>query len=127
MQTLAYDIESYLSIRAVSGVTFSPSEDVIAVLTNIAGTSQVWRIDGPGQQPHQLTFGDNRVLGVTWSPTEELLVFSKDEGGNEREQLFLLSPDGSMIEPLTDFPEAIHTFGGWSHDGQRIAFSPEPA
>jgi len=46
-----------------------------------------------------------------------------DVGGNERLQLFLLSSDGEMIRPLTDEPEAIHSFGGWSHDGQHIAWT----
>jgi dipeptidyl aminopeptidase/acylaminoacyl peptidase len=56
-----------------------------------------------------------------------------DTGGNERTQLYLLKGvgggthhgigDGWLSENLTNHPEAIHTFGGWSHDGEKIAFA----
>src|SRR5205807_1384723 len=31
--------------------------------------------------------------------------------------------DGWVFEDLTRHPKAVHTFGGFSHDGERIAFS----
>src|SRR5262249_36319107 len=51
----------------------------------------------------------------------------------ERRQLYLLKGggggtdhgigDGWISENLTNHPNAIHLFGGWSHDGERITFA----
>ncbi|MCZ6676827.1 MAG: S9 family peptidase [Candidatus Poribacteria bacterium] len=115
--------ERYLNIRSAYGGKFSPNGKQIAFLTNITGVPQVWRIDAPGGWAHQLTFYTERITGVSWAPKGNLLVFGMDMGGNEREQLFLMRSDGSETLPLTDHPEAIHQFGGWSHDATQIAFA----
>ncbi len=118
-----YNIQRYLNIRWASRPTFCPDGNQLAFLTNITGTAQVWRISAQGGWPDQLTFFDDRVSFVQWSPTDELLVFGKDVGGNERTQLYLMPSDGREIISLSDVPQAIHDFGGWSHDGRWIAFS----
>jgi len=118
-----YSIQRYLNIRTARGATLAPDGKRIAFLTDITGVFQVWRIDVPLGWPEQLTFYEDRVTFVDWSPTDELLVFGKDEGGNERDQLYLLTSDGESIVPLTEQPEVIHRFGGWSHDGQWIAYA----
>ena len=56
-----------------------------------------------------------------------------DTGGDERSQLYQVTGvgggtdyglgEGWIARDLTQRPDAIHEFGGWSHDGQRIAFS----
>src|SRR5262249_2757711 len=68
-----------------------------------------------------------------YSPIRHEIIYSMDTGGNERTQLYLLKGvgggtdhgigDGWVSENLTNHPEAIHTFGGWSHDGEKIAFA----
>ncbi len=115
----------YLNIRAAYGPSFSPDGQHIAFLTNITGVPQVWRISADGGWPDQLTFFGDRCGFVACSPTDDQMLFGMDAGGNERQQLFLLSlsDGGQIIRPLTDEPEAIHSFGGWSHDGQRIAWT----
>ena len=79
-------------------------------------------MDKPQSWPEQLTFYEDRVTFVDWAPTGEVLVFGKDEGGNEREQLYLLTSDGESVVLLTEQPEVIHRFGDWSRDGQWIAY-----
>src|SRR5262249_51632836 len=60
------------------------------------------------------------------------LVYAMDTGGNERTQLYRLHGvgaadhglgDGWTSTDLTREPKAVHTFGGWSHGGEHIAFS----
>ncbi|MFB6135131.1 MAG: alpha/beta fold hydrolase [Halobacteriaceae archaeon] len=119
---MAYDIERYLNVRSAGSASLSPSGR-LSFLMDTTGTSQVWTLDGPGEWPAQRTFYDERVAFATWSPTREELVFGMDEGGNERVQFFRLSGDGAEITPLTERPEAKHRWGGWSHDGDRFAFT----
>ncbi|SEO40432.1 Dipeptidyl aminopeptidase/acylaminoacyl peptidase [Halogranum amylolyticum] len=118
-----YDIERYLNIRSAYGASFSPSGETLSFLMDTTGTSQVWSVGGPGEWPDQHTFYDERVTFGSWSPERRELAFGMDEGGNERDQLYLLGPDTGEITNLTQRPDAKHWWGGWSHDGERFAFT----
>ena len=117
-----YGIERYLNVRHASGATFGPQGERLAFRMNTTGTRQVWALDRPGGWPEQLTFYEERVRFVNWSPTRDELAFGMDEGGNERNQLFRLDADGDSVVALTDRPDAKHGWGGWSNDGEQFAF-----
>jgi dipeptidyl aminopeptidase/acylaminoacyl peptidase len=114
--------EAFLQVRSAGGGEFSPDGRSLVFLLDDSGAPQVYRLDSPGFEPKQLTHFTEIVRRVHWSPDGGRLLFSMDEGGSEREQLYLLAPDGSECRPLTPHPESIHTFGGWSPDARRIAF-----
>ena len=117
-----YGIDRYLNIRSASSPTLSPDGDRVAFLTNITGTPQVWMIGANGGWPEQMTFYSDRVDFVSWSPDGTGLIFAKSRGGDENAQLFWLAPDGSEIKALTNAPKVRYNFGGWSHDGRKIAY-----
>ncbi len=117
------DFERYLNIRTAAYPAFSPDGERVAFLMDVTGTYQVWQVPVGGGWPEQLTFYDERVMSVDYSPTHDHMVFAMDAGGNERTQLYLLSGDGHSIEPLVYDPDVIHSWGGWSPDGKRFAFS----
>lgn len=119
-----YEFARYLKIRAAYGATWSPDGRRIAFLTDITGVPQAWEVPSEGSGwPEQLTFHDERVSGVHYSPKENRLLFSMDAGGNERSQLFLLEGLAGEERDLTRAPDAIHYFGGFSPDGGRIAYT----
>jgi dipeptidyl aminopeptidase/acylaminoacyl peptidase len=118
-----YGIERYLNIRGASSPSLAPQGDRVAFLTNITGTAQVWMIPVQGGWPEQMTFYPDRVDFIIWSPDGSALIFGKAVGGNENSQIYLLSTDGSEIRALTDNPKVRYNFGGWSHDGKRIAYA----
>lgn len=126
---MTYPIAQYLNVRQAFHPSFSSDGQRLAFLTNITGDPQVWQIALGNPDvvpwPDQLTFESDRVLGVWYSPApaDTRLIYARDTGGNENAQLFLLAADG-LITPLTAGDEsAMHTFGDWSRDGQRILFS----
>lgn len=123
-----YSFEQYLNARSAYDASFSPDGNTIAFLTDITGMAQVWSVpvdtQGTGPfWPTQLTFRDDRVAGASFSPTENHVLVSGDVGGNERTQLYLLKADGSELTPLTNRPDVLYLFGGWSPDGTRISYS----
>jgi dipeptidyl aminopeptidase/acylaminoacyl peptidase len=118
-----YDIARYLNIQAAVGPTFSPVSDEIAYLTNITGVNQVFKLSPGNPVPQQLTFFDDRVQSVHWSPRGDVILFSKDQGGNERSQIYLMDTSGETIEALTSNPKVIHSFGDFSRDGKRICYA----
>jgi Tol biopolymer transport system component len=116
-----YDLERYLNVRSATGATLGP-DGQLTFRMDTTGTFQVWGTDEPGGWPEQRTFYEDSVAFASYSPGRPELIFGKDEGGNERQQLFRLDPDG-QITALTDYPEAKHRWGGWSRDGERFAFA----
>ncbi|QGA83523.1 S9 family peptidase [Halomicrobium sp. LC1Hm] len=116
-----YDLERYLNVRSATGATLGP-DGQLAFRMNTTGTFQLWSVDEPGGWPQQRTFYDDSVSFASYSPERPELIFGKDEGGNERLQLFRLDADGQSTS-LTDRPDAKHRWGGWSHDGERFAFA----
>jgi dipeptidyl aminopeptidase/acylaminoacyl peptidase len=136
-----FPLERYLHIRSAFGPSFSPDGRFISYLTNVTGVSQLWQVpvetnglrDKIDPTPVQLTFTSESVRGGHYSPRKHEVIFSMDTGGNERTQLYRLRGvgggtdhnigEGWVIDELTKQPKAIHGFGGWSHDGEQIAFS----
>ncbi|ELY89107.1 peptidase S9 prolyl oligopeptidase active site domain-containing protein [Natrialba hulunbeirensis JCM 10989] len=119
----AYEIERYLNVRSAYGASFGPDGDQLSFLMDTTGTPQVWTLTGPREWPEQRTFADERVTFASWSPERPELIFGMDEGGNERAQLFRLDAETGTIENVTAMPDAKHRWGGWSHDGDRFAFT----
>ncbi|MCH7659496.1 MAG: S9 family peptidase [Euryarchaeota archaeon] len=120
---MPYEFERYLNVRNAYGASFGPDGDRLAFLQDTTGVPQVWSLGAPLAWPDQHTFDEERVTFASFSPERPELVFGMDEGGNERQQLFSLDFGDGTIAPLTDRPDAKHRFGGWSHDGERIAFA----
>jgi len=118
-----YDIERYLHIRTAYGGSFGPDGERLAFLMDTTGTAQVWTVDGPGEWPVQRTFYDDRITFVDYSPEREELAFGKDQGGNERAQLYTLNVETGEITNRTQRPDAKHRWGGWDSDGERFAFA----
>ncbi len=115
-------IDRYLNIRGANAPAFSPDGKRIAFLTNITGTPQVWMIDASGGWPEQMTFYEDSVGFMSWSPDGTGLIFAKAKGGDENAQLYWMSPDGSQINALTNDPRVRHNIGSWSHDGKQISY-----
>jgi len=123
-----YSFERYLNVRSATGASFAPDGARLAFLTDITGVAEVWSVGldprvGVPPWPEQLTFRGERSLSARFAPHAETLLVNADTGGDERWQLFALSSDGARFTPLTDRPETIYQFGGWSPDGARILYA----
>ncbi|MBA3248623.1 MAG: S9 family peptidase [Pyrinomonadaceae bacterium] len=118
-----FSIERYLNIRSAGSPALSPRGERVAFLINITGTPQVWMTDAAGGWPEQLTFYNDRVDFIDWSPDGAGLIFGKAVGGNENAQLYWMSPDGAEVKALTDTPKIRHNFGAWSPDSKRISYA----
>jgi len=116
------DVERYLRIRSAYAPSFLPDGSLV-YLNGATGEAQAWRVDGPMSWQRQVTFGDEPVSFASASPERDELVYGRDEGGNERTQLFRVGASGEDEVTLTDEPDAKHRWGGWSHDGDRFAFA----
>ena len=120
---MVYEFDRYLKIRSAYGASLSPDGRRLAFLTDITGVAQVWEISVEGGWPEQVTFHDERVMGLEYSPRENLILYSMDAGGNERAGLCLIDRSTGEERDLTRDPDAVHYSGGFSPDGERVAFT----
>jgi dipeptidyl aminopeptidase/acylaminoacyl peptidase len=118
-----YDVERYLNIRSASVAGLSRDATTVAFTTNVTGSNQLWSVAATGGWPEQITFFTDRIAAVDWSPRADWIAFSKDSGGDENFQLYLVTPDGSRLEALTSDPEIRNNFGAWSKDGGRLSYA----
>lgn len=132
----SFPISHYLNIQNAYFPSFSADGQSIIFIADITGVPQVWRVPAkPTSNPYwpeQLTFESERVLGVWPVPRADSnsqkspgrLLFSRDIGGNEKAQFFLLDPQSGHIQALTaGHEQAMHRFGCWTRDGSAFYFS----
>ena len=112
----------FLYVRGAYGPSFRADGRRLAFLSDLTGIPQAWSLPLDGGWPERLTFSEDRVGLVSYPPQGDDLLFGWDRGGDEKHRLVLLAPDGGL-RPLTNAPQAMHPFGGWSADGRRVAYA----
>ena len=123
MTKTRYDIETFLNVHSATSPTFSADGKTLAFLSDVSGTPQVWCVDTDGGEPRQRTFHDDKVAFAKFAPRGGDLIYGMDQGGDVRQRFYLLPGDGSEVRTLTEDSTVIHTWGGWSPEGDRIAFA----
>lgn len=109
----------YMEFRTASFVDWDPKTKAMLVRTRFADTSQLHRIAEPRREREQLTFGNEPARSASYAPDGSALLFQKDIGGNEVNQIFALE-DG-IPKMLTD-GKSRHRLGPWSSKGNLLAF-----
>ena len=102
---------------------FSPDGKWIAFTGEYDGNADVYVMSVHGGEISRVTFhpGFDQVVG--WHPTQNKIIFSSGRKSFSRfTRLFLVSPDGTGLEELL-MHEA--SFGSYSEDGSRIAYTRE--
>lgn len=118
--------EAYLNVKNSTLPCFSADGMRIYYLSDITGTLQVWSVPVEGGWPDQLTFFEERVNRIEPSPAGNDFVITRDRGGDEQDQLYLLQGDaerGVEIATLIEQPHVKHNFGVWRPDGKAISYS----
>ena len=94
----------------------------VYISTRFGDVNQIHRVDMPGGARHQVTFFDEPVGGVNRQPGGKNIIFTRDAGGSEFSQIFLLDPVDGATTMLTD-GESRNGGATWDRDGRRIAYS----
>lgn len=121
-------IAPYLNIRSAYFPAFVAGGERLLFISDQTGVPQLWQAPAEAWVrpwwPEQLTFADERVLGVWAAPSGAQAVYARDGGGNENAQLWLLDTDSRAQRLLTEgYEAAMHSFGCWAADGTAIIFA----
>ena len=119
---LTVDVGRYQNVRSASVLNWVG--DRLLIMTRFGDTSQIHLVSTPLGMREQITFANEPIGGALVPPLAEpkQIVFSKDVGGSESYQLFLMNLDSRKSELLTD-GKSRYTGVSFSHSGSRIAYS----
>ena len=92
-------------------------------LSNRTGSFQLEAIGVETRSILPLSHGKERVSWARVSHDSKTVAFSRDFGGKEAHQLFLVPARGGREKALTELPPTRIFDFNWSHGGDRIAFA----
>jgi dipeptidyl aminopeptidase/acylaminoacyl peptidase len=117
---LAARARPYLESRGAGFAGWDPTTRAVLISTRFANVSQLHRVAMPMGARTQISFEAEPVSG-SYAPSKgDLILVTKDRGGDEYYQLHTLK-DG-RLSLLTD-GKSRNQPGAWSKDGQLIGFS----
>jgi dipeptidyl aminopeptidase/acylaminoacyl peptidase len=100
---LAAKVAPYTEFRPNTAVSWHPTKRELVVVRRAGNVAQLHRVGAPGAEPAQITeFAEPVRSGRYWSKAPETLVFARDTGGNEQQQLYRMAPDSATPVLLTD-------------------------
>jgi dipeptidyl aminopeptidase/acylaminoacyl peptidase len=117
---LAAETRPYMEFRTAGFAGWNAADRSMLISTRFGNTAQIHRVAMPMGAREQLSF-EVEPVGGRWSPAGDVLVVSKDKGGDEFFQLYTLA-DG-RLNLLTDGGRSRNSFGAWSQDGRLIGYS----
>ena len=118
-----YTIEQFLDTTSVSGASFSSDESRILFSSNKTGIWNVYTVPVTGGEWTPVTRSTTEsTYSVAFFPKDDRILFTRDQGGNELNHLYVLTKDGQERD-LTPGAKLKATFEGWSHDGSAFYVS----
>ncbi|WP_324076678.1 MAG: prolyl oligopeptidase family serine peptidase [Erythrobacter sp.] len=117
---LAARVRPYLESRGAGFAGWDPNTRAVLISTRFANVSQLHRVAMPMGARTQLSFEAEPVSGGYSPGKGDVIVVSKDRGGDEYYQLHALK-DGRLTL-LTD-GKSRNQLNSWSSDGQLIGFT----
>ncbi len=113
-----YTIEQFMATTSLGGASFSADERRILFHSNASGIFNVYAMPVDGGPPVQLTDSKtDSCYSVSYFPQDDRFLYTRDQGGNELNHLYVREPDGAERD-LTPGSKLKALFAGWSADGQ---------
>ncbi|MFQ5654252.1 MAG: S9 family peptidase [Planctomycetota bacterium] len=111
-----YDVETIYGTRSIFGSSFSADERAILATSDESGVFNCYRLSIEDGRMTALTRStENAVFGVSWFPSDDRLLYSTDQGGNELNHLYVREPDGTVTD-LTPGENLKARFLDWAAD-----------
>lgn len=113
-------LNRYQNVRSATFRDWAHDGNGIYISTRFGDVDQVHRVDVPGGARYQLTYDKEPIGGIARQPGGSKLAFTRDAGGSEFSQVFVLDPGTGAQTMLTD-GESRNGVVVWDRDGRRIA------
>ena len=117
---LAAKVAPYTEFRPATAVSWHPTKRELIVARRAVNTTQLHRVAEPGGELRQLTdFTEPVRFGLWWPKAPDTMIFTRDAGGNEQQQLYRLDARAPAPLALTDATRK-HELAGITHARDRL-------
>ncbi|ATB35834.1 peptidase S9 [Cystobacter fuscus] len=111
-----YTVEQFMTTTKLSGASFSPDEKRVLFSSNESGIFNAYTLPLSGGKAKALTHSKtDSTYAVSFFPKDERILFTRDQGGNEANHLFVRTPDGKERD-LSPGDKLKAMFVSWSDD-----------
>jgi dipeptidyl aminopeptidase/acylaminoacyl peptidase len=118
-----YTIEQFMATTSVTGASFSPDETKILFSSNQTGIFNAYVAPAGGGDAKPLTASTtDTTFAVSYFPRDERILFTRDQGGNELNHLYVRDTEGKEKD-LTPGEKLKANFGGWTPSGDAFYVS----
>lgn len=121
IEELSQRAHRYFDRPSFSAPSYLSASEIV-FLDDRTGTKQASVINLEDGTIRPLTEFTERLLSLKATPESGRVVFGKDSGGNERQQIFTIPPGGSEPVRLTHNDSAIHDPGAMTSDGSYLLY-----
>lgn len=122
--TIVEEVQPYTEFRAALFQEWHPTELQMMISTRFANTNQFHWLDQPMGMRKQMTFFNEAPSGAIFHPTNSrYFIYSKDKGGNEFANLYLMDRETGKITALTNDARAQNGGVRWNKDGSKIIYT----
>ena len=112
-----YTIEQFLDTVAIRGASFSADESRILFSSDRTGIWNVYSVPVAGGNWTPVTTSTTEsTYAVSYFPNDDRMLFTRDQGGNELNHLYVRTPEGQERD-LTPGERLKASFAGWTPDG----------
>ena len=112
-----YETTSY-GMAGSDGIAFSRDGRNLLINSDRSGVFNAYALPVAGGDPVQVSRSTtNATFAVSYFPDDDRVLFSADQGGNERDHVYVRLPDGT-VRDLTPGDTLKANFAGWSADGR---------
>jgi dipeptidyl aminopeptidase/acylaminoacyl peptidase len=118
-----YTIEQFMATTRISGASFSKDETRILFSSDESGIFNVYAMPVGGGRPVAMTSSaTDSTYAVGYFYNDDRILFTRDNGGNEHNHLFVRELDGTEKD-LTPGDKLKASFAGWRPDGNAFYVS----
>lgn len=115
--------QQYINARSIENPEISSDGSRFAFLWNVTGTNQVWAAKTDAQFPEQITFFEENVAFIKWSPSEDLLIVGLGNSPEEITQFYSIHSDGTGLEKRSPADNCVFRNIVFSKDGKQLAYA----
>ncbi len=120
-EEIVNDLNRFQNVRSASFRDWTENGEGVYISTRFGDVNQIHRVDMAGGARHQVTFYKEPVSGVSRQPGGRNLIFTRDTGGSEFTQIFMLDPADGSTRLLTD-GKSRNGATKWDREGRRLAY-----
>lgn len=122
--SLATEARRYTEARSASFLDWHSTNREMLIRTRFGNSAQLHYVKMPGGARKQITFLDEPIGEATLEPVAgRYVVFARDVGGNEFDQLYRLDIADGKITQLTTGPRTQNGGVLWSWKGDRFVYA----